>query len=303
MESLSSLNTAILLNRLLRKSTITRVVAGLRIALIVIMGIYAFLLVEEAISMIYSGVSMSSKLATDVQTRIAEAAPKEDEGKKVTIDFQQLAREPLFGAIGVKAEPTAVASKPVSNVALNLIGCFISTGEEPYSIIEDNKTKSQEEFKIGQMIFNEAKLIAIYSDRVEIDRGGKIEILKLDDTPDDTTETKDGVAEVGSDNFVVEEGEINKALENLPLLLTQARAVPYFKEGRSIGLRLFAIRSGSIFEKIGLKNGDILKSVNGTSMGDLSQAMKLFEKLKEERSVSVMLERDKVDREFKYQIK
>ena len=87
------------------------------------------------------------------------------------------------------------------------------------------------------------------------------------------------------------------------MLLTQARAVPYFKDGRSIGLRLFAIKTGSLYEKLGLKNGDILKSINGNSLGDLSQAMKLFEQLKQERSISVMLERDKQDKEFRYQIR
>jgi general secretion pathway protein C len=102
---------------------------------------------------------------------------------------------------------------------------------------------------------------------------------------------------------VVEEAELDKGLENLPLLLTQARAVPYFKEGRSIGLRLFAIKNGSLYEKIGLKNGDILKSINGNSLGDISQALKLFEQLKQERSINLVLEREKQDREFKYTIR
>jgi general secretion pathway protein C len=105
------------------------------------------------------------------------------------------------------------------------------------------------------------------------------------------------------DEFVVEEAELDKGLENLPLLLTQARAVPYFKDGRSIGLRLFAIKTGSLYEKVGLKNGDILKTINGNNLGDISQALKLFEQLKQERSISLVLEREKQDREFKYTIR
>ena len=41
-------------------------------------------------------------------------------------------------------------------------------------------------------------------------------------------------------------------------LFTQIRAVPHFEGGQSIGFRLFAIRRGSLFDKIGLKNGDII---------------------------------------------
>ena len=86
-------------------------------------------------------------------------------------------------------------------------------------------------------------------------------------------------------------------------MLTQARAVPYFKDGKSIGLRLFAIKSDSIFEKIGLKNADILKAVNGNSLADLTQAIKLFETLKKERSLSLTLERTNEEKEFKYEIR
>jgi general secretion pathway protein C len=68
-------------------------------------------------------------------------------------------------------------------------------------------------------------------------------------------------------------------------------------------LRLFAIKTGSLYEKVGLRNGDILKSINGNSLGDISQALKLFEKLKEERSITLLLERAKKEREFRYTIR
>jgi membrane-associated protease RseP (regulator of RpoE activity) len=41
------------------------------------------------------------------------------------------------------------------------------------------------------------------------------------------------------------------------------RTVPYFRDGKSIGLRLFAVREGSVLKGFGLRNGDILLSVDG----------------------------------------
>jgi general secretion pathway protein C len=152
------------------------------------------------------------------------------------------------------------------------------------------------------MVFGQAKLVAVYADRVEIDRSGTIEILKLDDTETQGVQFKDGVATVGNDEFLVDEKELDKALENLPLLLTQARAVPYFEQGKAVGIRLFAIKTTSLFEKIGLQNGDVLRTINGNSLADLSEAMKLFERLKQERSISVTLTRNGAQKEFKYQI-
>ena len=58
-----------------------------------------------------------------------------------------------------------------------------------------------------------------------------------------------------------------------------------------------------MYEKIGLKNGDILKTINGNSLGDISQAMKLFERLKEERSITLTLERSKQQKVYRYQIR
>ena len=221
--------------------------------------------------------------------------PKVREGQSI-----QLSK--LFGPIGA---PTAAANvqKPAeSSLPLSLIGVFLPDNEEPYAIIQDDKKNLQDVFSPNESIFGAAKLLTIFPDKVEIDRNGTKEVLVMDSN--NAAKGADVTTGSTSENeFVVAEDELDKALENLPLLLTQARAVPYFKDGKAVGLRLFAIRTGSLFEKIGLQNGDVLKSVNGSSLADLSQAMQLFQKLKEERSIDLALERNMVEKQFKYQIK
>jgi general secretion pathway protein C len=206
----------------------------------------------------------------------------------------------VFGPIGAKSA-TPVAVKPKTKLPLVLIGTFLAPGETPYAIIEDDKKKVQDVFNIGDTIFGDANLVQIFPDKVEINRQGQTEFLTIDDAPDFASPSSaaagDGV------EFVVDQKELDAALQNLPLLLTQARAVPYFKDGKSIGLRLFSIKSGSMYEKIGLQNGDILKTINGNSLSDISQAMRLFETLKEERSIAVSLERNREQKEFRYQIR
>jgi len=196
-----------------------------------------------------------------------------------------------------------IDNKPKTTLPLELIGTFISDGSQPYAIIENKKKNEQDAFNLGDMIFGEAKLVKVYSDRVEIERNGQIEILTLDDSAPVSIPVEGGVATVGSNEFIVDEDELDKALENLPLLLQQARAVPYFRDGKADGLRLFAIKPDSLFAKVGLKNGDILKTINGKSMADPSQALKLFEELKDERSITVVLERNRIVSEFKYEIR
>ncbi|RIL11715.1 MAG: hypothetical protein DCC75_01820 [Proteobacteria bacterium] len=290
------------LNRLLRRNIIQTVVVSVKVACCVIS---ILMLVWAGREFFRTSIDASAAVKRFENT-IADASsaqPANLEIKREKSEIRVISEKSVFGKIGASQIKAEATPKPAANVALTLIGTFVFEGQSPYAIIEEQKKKTQEVFNIDDLVFDQGKLVAIRSDSVELDRNGKREILTLDDAPERSAETKDGVGMVEQDSYVVEEVELDRALENLPLLLTQARAVPYFKEGRAVGLRLFAIKSGSLFEKIGLQNGDILKAVNGNSLADLSQAMQLFQKLKEERNLSLSLERGNAEREFKYQIR
>ena len=69
--------------------------------------------------------------------------------------------------------------------------------------------------------------------------------------------------------------------------------MPHFDGGKSIGFRLFAIRQSSIFDQIGLKNGDIIQSINGTEISDPARALQLFQDLRNERELSVEVQRNR----------
>lgn len=290
------------LNRLLRKESLEKSTTVLKVVLMVGGCVLLGYTISEVANSLLAIRGASAKLAGKAEElKIAREAIRKPEAKRLS-DFQMVASKPLFGVIGeAQLAATAAPVKPITKIPLSLIGTFISDGQDPYAIVEDKRKSTQDVFNINDRLFGEATLKTIFRDRVEIERNGQIEILAIDDSPGAADSSSSSSA--SQDEFVVDEAELDRNLENLPLLLTQARAVPYFKEGKSVGLRMFAIKSGSMFEKIGLKNGDILKGINGNSMGDLSQAMKLFEQLKQERSITVVLERDRQDKEFKYQIR
>jgi type II secretion system protein C len=301
IRGLRELNYNAVLARVMRRHNIARLVRWVNMSSTALLVLSAIVLLVVLGQDIISKMTVTSKL--DSQIASIGSLSKAGSAGPLTpaLDWNVVQDRKPFGILGKVVAPVAAApTPPPSPLMLSLIGTFLTQGQEPYAIIEDKKKNEQEMFLIGDSIFDQAKLKKIYLDRVEVERNGKLEVLRLDELGGNAGA---GIVTTGSDDFVVEEAELDKGLENLPLLLTQARAVPYFKDGRSIGLRLFAIKTGSLYEKVGLKNGDILKTINGNNLGDISQALKLFEQLKQERSINLTLERDKQEREFKYTIR
>lgn len=99
------------------------------------------------------------------------------------------------------------------------------------------------------------------------------------------------VQKIDDFNYAVEKDEIDRVMNNLSKVASQARLVPNFKDGKSNGFKIFSIRPGSIFGKLGLKNGDIIQKVNGYEMNSPDKALELYQKLKETSSLGVEIMR------------
>lgn len=102
-------------------------------------------------------------------------------------------------------------------------------------------------------------------------------------------------------SFQIPRAEVDKALSNLSRLYTDIRAVPYFKDGKANGFKLLNVKQGSLFEKLGLRRGDILKSINGTVL-DIATGMQLFNNLKNETHFTMDVERRGAEQTFNYDI-
>ena len=69
---------------------------------------------------------------------------------------------------------------------------------------------------------------------------------------------------------------LRKILKDLNIVARQVRIVPSFKDGRSIGFKLFSIRSESLFAYMGIKSGDIITAINDISVDSPESALKAY---------------------------
>ncbi len=103
--------------------------------------------------------------------------------------------------------------------------------------------------------------------------------------------TGKGIHKTGPNTYEIEQSEIDATLSNLNSIATQARIVPSFKDGQANGFKLFSIRPGSLYSKIGIKNGDVISRINGYEITSPDKALEIYSKLKNAKQITVDLNR------------
>ena len=101
----------------------------------------------------------------------------------------------------------------------------------------------------------------------------------------------EGVRQLSENQYVVARSEINSALTNLSDLATKARIVPSFKNGVANGFKLFSIVPDSLYAKIGVQNGDVIRRINGYEMNSPDKALEIYQKLRDASRIEIEIER------------
>jgi len=74
---------------------------------------------------------------------------------------------------------------------------------------------------------------------------------------------------------------LEEVLTNPAMLSRQARVVPSLRDGVADGMKLYAIRPGSILSLFGFHNGDLLTAINGHPLSDVNAALEMYAKLRD----------------------
>ena len=206
----------------------------------------------------------------------------------------------------------------ISSLRASLVGTIVADPAGwSMAMITDQVSSETGVYRIEDSLMAEAIVVAILPQRVVINHNGVREYLELQEEaqPKSTQHGKkpttasapkstlgEGIKKTGENEYSIERGEIDKTLSNLNSIAMQARIVPSFKNGEANGFKLFAIRPGSLYSKIGIQNGDIIHKINGFSMNSPDKALEVYQKLKSARSIDVELTRRGRDEKMTYNI-
>ena len=104
-------------------------------------------------------------------------------------------------------------------------------------------------------------------------------------------ELEEHIKKTGENQYAVEQAGVDKALGDLSSLATQARIVPAFEGGEAVGFKLFSIRPGSLYSKIGIQNGDVISRINGYEINSPDKALEVYQKMKDAKEITVDMKR------------
>ena len=242
--------------------------------------------------------------------------------------YTKIVERNIFGATEkVEAVPVEevgpIETLEETSLQLSLQGTIAGDSASARAIILDQRKRSQDIYRVGDSV-QEAQIRQILRGKVILRHGDKDEILIMVEgkgspqpaakvnsrrrpgrqtrRPAQTAPLAESSGEIEEVTIPIAKDVLQNSMNDLNDLMTQVRVRPYFRRGKPEGLIVSQIKSGSIFAKLGLMNGDIIASVNGKQMSSPEEAFQFYNSLKSGKAVSIEITRRGQKKMFTYDI-
>jgi len=273
---------------------------------------------------IYTGVDIFYTIArarvSQVKTNDIEAQqiPDTEQSEKSPLsNFQTITDRNLFGSLEKDLEvimPEEIEDIEPTSLRVKLLGTVSGDRQNARAVIAEKRGRKQGLYKIGDSI-QDAVIKTILRNKVILRVGDKDELLTMEE-PSSSKETKGSPfsrqsrrdtslrlprkSTRGVSTIVVNASDIQESLEDIDNILSDARIQPHFQDGKTNGLKLSRIKRGSIFSKLGLRNGDIIHEINNESLNSPDDIISLYGDLISGNHVSLNITRRGRQKTLKY---
>ncbi len=167
------------------------------------------------------------------------------------------------------------------------VACNSSFG---FIFIEERDTHKQKLYRLGDNI-GSAKLIKITRNTAILRSEGRDITLKikatlegplLPNSPDNATPR----------SMTLSKKTVNENLSDLKSIMSQAVVRPFLNEGVQEGLIISNIAPNSLYEKMGLQNGDIIIDINNKRMQSADNLLQTVNLMQSGSSIAVNVKRN-----------
>ncbi len=192
------------------------------------------------------------------------------------------------------------ASYKRADLPLELKGTVVASDPDfSVAAVYDHKARALVVLRRGD-VYRGIKICEIEQKYLKIDRGmGRYEYLELGAPPGklkksynpalayrqqiwklrNTKLNLSQIKKVGKNSYSLPRSLIDDVSKRLNVIASQAAIVPYFHRGKPAGFRILHIKRGSIYEKLGIKNGDVIQRINGYEFTSPQKALEAYSNL------------------------
>ncbi|MDH3199981.1 MAG: general secretion pathway protein GspC [Myxococcales bacterium] len=115
-------------------------------------------------------------------------------------------------------------------------------------------------------------------------------------------ELDQGIEKISDTKFNIQRSVVDKVLANQGSIMKTARVIPHEEDGRVVGVKLYGIRRMSLLGKLGIRNGDMLRTINGFDMTSPDTALEAYSRLRTADALSLAVKRQNKEMTIEYNI-
>lgn len=213
--------------------------------------------------------------------------------------YAVIVQKNLFGSTdkavaGKGADESVQSEGPDISTTLEVKGIIAGTGKDGFAVIEEKGSNKQALYKVGSVVSG-AKLVKIMRNAVTFLVNGRERQLKM-------PQSKEGpliasrpallpeVARSGRPT-VISRDEVSASLRDMGTMLSQAQIRPYYSDGAPDGFMITNIKPGSLYERIGLMDGDIIQGADDHRLLTADDVTALYNSLKAGSTFALKIKR------------
>ncbi|MBN2799515.1 MAG: hypothetical protein JXX28_10245 [Deltaproteobacteria bacterium] len=215
-------------------------------------------------------------------------------------------------AVGKVAEVREDGEYAISDLDVEIVATVVAHPAR-YSSALLTFSGATQGYGVGDRLAD-AEIIEIHKMRILVKRSdGSIEVIEAgDEKPKPKTastssgssgNSDEGIEQVSETEFNVDRELVDKYMNDLAAVQQLGRARIHRTDGEVDGYRLAGIRRDSMGWKLGIRNGDVIHSVNGSSLSSMGEAMTAFQTLQSESSFSFEVTRKGQPTKLQYNVR
>ena len=170
--------------------------------------------------------------------------------------------------------------------SVKLLGTILETNaNNSFAVIKNTNSEQLGIYKVGSQVFG-YQIAKILRGQVVLLRNGKKFVLNFP-----LGSVNQPFIEISSDTRIMNKAAVSNKVPDINTALQQAIPIPHIQNGKVVGLKVTNIKNKSLAAQAGIKEGDIIVSINDQKINSMRVALDILHQIYNQEKINVMVKR------------